>query len=469
MHTNHQLQSSEKQAIVALCTPRGSGAIALIRISGNNAFAVAAAIASFSSQLSIADAATHTIHHGMVIDPATGKTIDEVLFLIMRAPRTFTGEDTIEITCHNNPFIIEHIINASVQAGARVALPGEFTKRAFYHGKLDLVQAEALNDLIHAQTEFGLKQSMSQLRGTLSKALVELEAELVALLGYAEASFEFLDEEQRDINFVAIVNQRLQDVIARVANLQQHFALQKQIRQGVRVALVGSVNAGKSTLFNALVGQDRAIVTPIAGTTRDTIECSVYRDGVFWLFVDTAGIRQTADIVEQYGIERSRAEARQADVVIIVVDASRELSAQEQNVYDDLVTLAPEKGLLVYNKIDTTGTHFLPKTAWQLPWFAVSAQKHIGLDMLQNAILEKIQSLFAQAKSPYLLNQRQFNVLAEIASELDLIAKSFGDGVHYELLAYRLKELIEKLSALTGKNVTEHVLDMVFNEFCVGK
>ena len=469
VQANHQLlQSSDQQAIVALCTPRGSGAIGLIRVSGNNAFAVTAQLASLSSKISILEADSHTIQHGLVVDPNSGEQIDEVLFLIMRAPRTFTGEDTIEITCHNNPFIIQRIIEAAVQTGARIAQPGEFTKRAFNNGKLDLVQAEALNDLIHAQTEFGLKQSMAQLRGTLSQAFVAVEVKLVALLGYTEASFEFLDEEQRDIDFPAIINERIDDLLVHIKYLKQHFALQKQIRQGIRVALVGSVNAGKSTLFNALVGQERAIVTPIPGTTRDTIECSVYRDGIFWLFVDTAGMRQTDDVVEQHGIERSLAEAQQADIVVIVVDASRPMSSQEHAVYQQLVDLAEGKGVLVYNKIDATLIQ-PEEPSWDLPYFCISAKEQTGLVALQVAIQEKIQALFAQAKSPYLLNQRQFTVLSELELELEAIAKSFVDGVHYELLAYRLKDLIEKISALTGKNVTEQVLDMVFNEFCVGK
>lgn len=471
VQANHlPLQSSDQQAIVALCTPRGSGAIGLIRISGPNAVSVAAQIARLTSEQAMAALPTHTIHHGLVVEPVSQEIIDEVLFLIMRAPRTFTGEDTVEITCHNNPFIIERIINAAVYAGARGALPGEFTKRAFLHGKVDLVQAEAINDLIHAQTEFGLKQSMAQLQGTLSQALAHLEVKLIALLGYAEASFEFLDEEQRDIDFATIVEQRTQEVLHDLQGMKQHFDLQKQIRQGIRVALVGSVNAGKSTLFNALVGQERAIVTAIPGTTRDTIELSVYRGGVFWLFVDTAGMRQTDDLVEQQGIERSLAEVKVADVVVIVIDASRAMSDQEKAAYQQLVDLAQQKALLVYNKIDVI-EHQPTETmgSWGLPSFHISAKQKNGLELLQVAIQEKIQMLFSQAQSPYLLNQRQFNVLSEIELELEAIAKTFNDGVHYELLAYRLKDLIEKISALTGKNVTENVLDMVFNEFCVGK
>jgi len=464
------LLPSDQQAIVALCTPRGSGAIGLIRLSGGNALAIASSFACISGGMHLPQAATHTIHHGFVIDPVSKERIDEVLFLVMLAPRTFTGQDTVEITCHNNPFIIERIINIAVAAGARTAQAGEFTRRAFLHNKLDLVQAEALNDLIHAQTEQALKQSMAQLRGTLSQALHGVEDQLVALLSYVEASFEFLDEEQRDIDFDQAVKDRIAQLGKTIQNLKQHFALQKQVKQGVRIALVGSVNAGKSTLFNALLGQDRAIVTPVPGTTRDSIEATLYRAGSFWLLIDTAGIRQTDDIVEQQGIERSLLEAQAADVVLIVVDAARPMSQHEQDVYNQLIQLAGDKGLLVFNKVDALSSASQTGLFGEHePHFNISAATGLGLEEVQKAVEARVQAIFAQAKSPYLLNQRQFNLLSEIEIELEGIAKSFVGGVHYELLAYRVKDLIERVSALTGKNVTEHMLDKVFSEFCVGK
>ncbi len=468
-HNKHQLIHSDQQAIVALCTPRGSGAIALIRISGNNALPVTSSLAHLSSEQALIDAPTHTIHHGFVVDPATSERIDEVLFLIMRAPRTFTGEDTVEITAHNNPFIIERIIDLAVQAGARAARPGEFTKRAFQHGKMDLVQAEALNDMIHAQTELALKQSQAQMSGTLSRALAGVELQLVGLLGYVEASFEFLDEEQRDLDFIAAIRDRTTAICDAIKVLKQHFALQKQVKQGVRVALVGSVNAGKSTLFNALVGEERAIVTDIPGTTRDSVEASVYRQGAFWQFIDTAGIRQTNDLVEQKGIDRSFAAVQEADVVLLVIDAARHMTEQEAVVYNELLQLAGDKALVVFNKIDAVLSSLPVFSVSQDQIFHVSAKNNEGLTALQTAVEVLVQALFAEAKSPYLLNQRQFKLLTEIQVDLEGIAKTFADGVHYELLAYHVKELLEKVSELTGKNVTEHVLDMVFGEFCVGK
>lgn len=469
---NPQLIHSDQQAIVALCTPRGSGAIALIRISGQNALTVTSSLARLSSLRPLSEAQTHTIHHGFVADSVTSEQIDEVLFLVMKAPRTFTGEDTVEVTCHNNPFIIQRIIDLAVQAGARSAQPGEFTKRAFMHGKMDLVQAEALNDMIHAQTELALKQAQAQMKGTLSQAMAGVELQLVGLLGYVEASFEFLDEEQRDLDFTAAITERVDAITATVAALKQHFAMQKQIKQGVRVALVGSVNAGKSTLFNALVGDERAIVTDIPGTTRDSIEASVYKQGAFWQFIDTAGIRQTADVIEQKGIERSLAAVQEADVVLVVIDASRVMTQLEHAVYEQLLVLADEKSLVVLNKIDAvhsgrSATSFDAVEKQEL--FRISAKNAEGLTELQQAVEQRVQELFAQAKSPYLLNQRQFAMLTEIAHGLDDISAMIAEGIQYELLAYHVKELLEKVAALTGKNATERVLDLVFSEFCVGK
>ena len=220
----------------------------------------------------------------------------------MRSPKTFTGQDTVEITCHNNQFIIEEIINLAIANGARLAQQGEFTKRAVFNGKIDLVQAEAINELIHAQTQLALKQSLAQLTGSFSHCLASLEKELLKALALSEASFEFLDEE---MDFAPQIQALISSLQNTITGIKKTFNQQQQIRQGIRIAIIGSVNAGKSSLFNALLNQDRAIVSAIAGTTRDAIEAGVYTKGNYWTLVDTAGLRQTHDIIEQEGIKRS--------------------------------------------------------------------------------------------------------------------------------------------------------------------
>lgn len=461
--------TTDTQAIVALCTPRGSGAIALIRISGSNAIAVADSIARLSSGALLAACASHTIHHGLVTD-ALGKRIDEVLFLLMKAPKTFTGQDCVEITCHNNQFVIEAIINRAIACGARVAGAGEFTKRAFLNGKLDLLQAEALNDFIHASTEEALQRSMAQLKGSFSQRCATVEEGLVQLLGYVEASFEFLDEEQRDFSFESAVQTRTADILETIQAIRAQFAHQKQIKDGVCIALVGATNVGKSTLFNALVGTERAIVAPIAGTTRDSIETNLYDNGTFWLLIDTAGIRSTDDVIEKKGIDRSFAEADRADIILLTIDATVAMDEQTQLAYKSLIEKHDQKIIGVVNKIDCAhDTQVITTLLPQEKLVFVSAHLKLGIAELKATINQRVQSFYTTSSAPFLINQRQFRLLTEIETGLQVIANSYKSGIHYELVAYHVKDLLEKVSALTGKNVTERLLDTVFSEFCVGK
>jgi len=476
---HHQLKcqttnflTDDEQAIVALCTPRGSGALALIRISGVNACGVANNLSRLSSGLSIAAVSTHTIHHGYVIDArGNNAVIDEVLFFVMHGPRTFTGQDTIEISCHNNHFIIDRIITCALAAGARAAKHGEFSKRAFLQGKIDLVQAEAINELITAPTEQALQQSLATVQGSLSSHIADITKRLTLLQGYVEASFEFLDEEQRDFDIDTQIRQRIQELLETIAGLKKHYSQQKYIKDGIRVALLGSVNAGKSTLFNALVGHERAIVADHAGTTRDSIETNIYSNGTFWLLIDTAGIRQTDDTIELKSIQRSLYEASLADIIVLVVDSTRELSEQELVQYQDLVAKYREKIIVVANKIDHTGSYDISGLPFigTMPIIAVSAQQRCGVDVLQKALEEKMQALFAHLQSPFLLNQRHFALLTELEQGLQFIANMCTDGINYEVAACNLGGLQEKISELTGKNVTEKMLDAIFDEFCVGK
>lgn len=464
--------TNDQEPIIALCTPRGSGAIALIRLSGIGAIAVADAVGVLASGKKLVDCPTHTIHFGTVVDAQNNVVVDEVLFFLMAAPKTFTGDDTVEISCHNNQFIIEKIIELATRHGARLALAGEFSRRAFLNGKLDLIQAEAIQDVIHAQTEEALRRSMQQLRGSLSCYMKDIETRLMKLLTLAEASFEFLDEEQRDLNMEHAFKGECTQLVSHMRELLNQFAQQQQVRQGVRVALVGRVNAGKSTLFNALVKKDRAIVADVAGTTRDSIEVSLYKGGIFWTFVDTAGLRRTADVIEQQGIERTFAEAQAADVVLLVFDAMVPVDDDDRAVYLRLLQDYRKKVIVVVNKTDKQHPDFFrsfPEIGSDVPCISVSAHEKRGLGELEAVIDDKIQVLFAQLHAPYLLTQRQARLLSEIEVIMESIVKSFADVLHYELIAYHLKESLEKIAQVTGRNVTEQMLDTVFHDFCVGK
>ncbi len=455
---------TEYASIIAQCTPSGSGAIALLRISGLDAVVIADRMSQLPDNKQLLACSSHTIEYGWVIDE-NGTKIDQVLFLIMHAPKTYTGENTVEITCHNNPFLIETIINRALMCGARVAQPGEFTRRAFLNGKIDLLQAEAINELIHATNQLSLKQSLEQLNGTFSHWIAALEKKLITCLAYSEASFEFLDDE---MEFAQFINEQLTTIIQSIARIKLTFDQQQQLRQGVRIALIGSVNAGKSSLFNLLLGHARAIVAPIAGTTRDSIESTISLNGTQVTMIDTAGLRSTNDTIEQEGIIRSHQEAHKADIILLIADGSRQLSSHEQHTYHELIQKYAAKIIVVHSKTDLP--QMQNKLTHSLPIVQVTEQQSATVEDLKSTIQEKIRNLFAHIDSPFLLNQRHFRVLLKVEQHIkDTAPLMEHKAVPYELVSARLQAILEMLTELTGKTISENAMDAVFREFCVGK
>jgi tRNA modification GTPase len=460
------ITSHDTQPIVACCTARGAGSLALIRISGNGALTVADRIAQLPSGDKISTVPTHTIHYGHVAD-ASGTKIDTVLFLVMHGPRTFTGHDTVEITAHNNPFLIDAIIDVALLVGAQLAEPGEFSKRAVLNGKMDLLQAEALHEFIQAGTMQSLKTSYAQLAGSLSHAIMAIEKKLLHTLALANASFEFIEEE--NLEFGAQIRRSIADIHDHLKRLLAQIPLQQQLKEGNRIALVGSVNAGKSSLFNALLGTKRAIVTPIPGTTRDVIEAGMYRQGEHQTLIDTAGIRYTHDLIEQEGIERSEQEAAKADIVLIIIDATRELSPEESATYDRLITTHHNKAIVIFTKADLpTVTHYQPPIA--VPHLSVSIHDPATIAALMDTIDSfKNNALNFGGTTPYILNQRQIRLLQTLSAQLDALAGHLSAKIQYEILAHHLHEALVTISELTGKSISEASMDAVFKEFCVGK
>lgn len=450
--------SHDEQTIIAQCTPRGSGAIALMRVCGINAIDIVDRITKLASGKKLIDLPTHTIHYGSIINQSAAT--DNVLFLLMRAPKTFTGQDTVEITCHNNQFIVEEIISLAINAGARLAQEGEFSKRAVMNGKIDVIQAEAINELIHAQTQMALKQSLAQLEGSFSHWLSTLEKDLLKALALSEASFEFLDEE---MEFAPQIQQLIATVQNKISSIKKTFNQQQHIRQGIRVAIIGSVNAGKSSLFNALLNQNRAIVNAQAGTTRDVIEAGLYKNGNYWTLVDTAGLRQTDDMIEKEGIKRSLEEAHKADIIILAYDSSREITSQETIVYDEIKQKYTHKIICVLTKADSS-------IDAAIDGISVSSQNKQNIDILEQSIEQKIATLFASIESPFLLNQRQHNLLLALEHKLTAIISMLTQKpVAYELLSIHLNDAIAHLAELSGKAISEAGMDMIFKEFCIGK
>ena len=447
--------------IIAQCTPSGSGAIALLRISGKDARIVVNQCVELSSQKKLIGVSSHTIHHGWVIDE-NNKHLDEVLFFVMNGPKTFTGQNVVEITTHNNPFIIESVIKRIIACGARLAQRGEFSRQAVESGKIDLVQAEAINELIHANSQQLLQQSLEQLEGSFSHWIAEIEAWLLKITALCEASFEFVDE---DIDFSQPMRKSLQKILDYIAQAKQSFDQQQQLRQGVRIALVGSVNAGKSSLFNALIGKERAIVTNIAGTTRDVIEAGLYKNGVYWTLIDTAGLRQADNVVELEGIKRSHKEAKTADIILLVVDSAHDMTQQEIAVYQEILNKYQEKIIVITNKSDLSQK----ENPFKKGSLSLSTKNNNGIQELKALLEKSIQKLFQENSSPFLLNKRHFSLLLGVEQKL-LITKAMLSGpIEYELIALHLKDALEALSELSGKTISEKTLDIVFNEFCIGK
>ncbi len=454
--------SHDEQAIVAQCTPKGTGALALIRLSGNNAVEIADTVAKLPRQKKLATALTHTIHYGTILTP-TRESIDTVLFLLMRAPETFTGQDTVEITCHNNPFIIQMILATLINGGARMAQEGEFSKRAVLHNKIDLIQAEAINELIHANSQHTLKQSLAQLQGSFSNHIAALEKNLITALAYTDASFEFIDEEHLEFNNT--IELLLRTTAKTIDQLLQSFDQQKQVREGIRIALIGSVNAGKSSLFNAIVGTNRSIVTEHPGTTRDVIEASFYDEGLYWTFADTAGLRQTNDVIEQEGIKRSYEQASKADIILLIVDSSRAMSAEEKEAYAGLYQDFTSKTVVFYNKTDLA----CKAPALFAHSIEGSANDPVTIAMLMTTLRAQIKKLFT-ASSPYLLNERHYNILLQLKNELGAIFPLLGTPtIAYELISYHLQQAIAQCAEITGKSARNRAFEAVFKEFCIGK
>lgn len=447
-----------RDTLVACCTPRGAGALSLIRIAGPDARHIACAIGRSHSSSALSSAASHTVVYGSIVDAHT-VLIDTVLFIFMDGPRTFTGDNTVEITCHNNDLIIEKIIDAAIAAGARLAGPGEFTRRAVENGKLDMIQAEAIHELITAQNEWALKQSHAQLRGTLSNEMYLLENELVSVMAWSEASFDFLDEGG---GFALEIDARLTALHEKINALLAHEARMGRMRSGMRVALIGIVNAGKSSLFNALLGTNRAIVSPHPGTTRDTIEAEIIESGVRWTLIDTAGLRSTDDQIEQAGIERTHEEAARADIIILAEPSDHILSNEEQELYTKIITQHSNRVLHIATKSDT-------HSALRNNLLAVSSATGHNIAILREHIIKKGQHLINEAQAPFLLTQRHIRSLQTAATSLRAAQKFLAPVPHYELVSYHLQQALEEISGMTGKSITEAAMDRVFKEFCVGK
>ncbi len=450
--------------IAAIATPLGEGGLAVIRVSGRQAFATAdrCFVPAGTNAPKLSEATTHTIHYGHI--QRDGQMLDEVLVSVLRAPRTFTREDTVEISCHGGLLPAKLVLDAVLSCGARLAEPGEFTRRAFLNGRLDLAQAEAVADVIHARTELALAAANEQLAGHLSRRIDHLRDEMMKTLAHIEAHIDFPDEDISPDTQEQLLS-RLARGIAFMDELLHTADEGRILRRGLRAAIVGRPNAGKSSLLNLLLGHDRAIVSPVAGTTRDTIEETANIRGIPIIFIDTAGLRETRDAIEQEGVRRSRESLARAELVLHVLDASEPLGD------DDVVALRewPEKKrMVVCNKSDQPRRLTLP--AEIAHGVDVSCTTGAGLEALK----DKIQALVWAGASQggmlqAMINSRHQDALRRAREATVCAVEGFRAGLTLELIAIDLHVAVNAIGEVVGKTTTEDLLDSIFSQFCLGK
>jgi len=455
--------------IIALCTAPGLSALALLRLDGPAAVTIAAGLITKKNADRIMQAASHSVVYGIVVDGACQR-IDQVLFLVMHAPRTFSGNQVVEITCHNNKFIIEAITARAIELGARAAQPGEFTQRAVVNGKIDMLQAEAIHELIMAPSRALARASLAQLEGSLSQVVMTIEERLFELAALIEASFEFSEEEHIDLDFDAVVRDRIANVIGYVESVCAGQSAVQQLRDGVFVALIGAVNAGKSTVLNTLLGRARAIVSDRPGTTRDSIEAGVTVDGYSWTYVDTAGLRDTDDVIEQEGIVRSGAAAAAADIVVVLADCSVMPPAEVVAQYNELVARYRAKVILVKTKCDVGSYDCWMPSVDADSVVTISAKTGIGVEVLRALIFERVKGMYAAVDAPFVLNQRQLTLINTVLGRLREVAQQCQTlRPQYEVIAAHVHEILRLITELSGRSITEQIMDKVFSTFCIGK
>jgi tRNA modification GTPase len=451
--------------IAAIATPVGEGGLAVIRISGPHALAVADRCFTPAGKVSLKPSAatTHTIHFGHIV--REGQNIDEVLLAVMHPPHTFTREEVVEITCHGGILPAKMVLDAVLGSGARLAEPGEFTRRAFLNGRIDLAQAEAVADLIHSRTEIALRAANEQLAGKLSQRINQLRDEMVETLAHIEAHIDFPEEDIAPDTKDQLLG-RLDRGVAFMDELLRTANEGQILRRGIRAAIVGRPNAGKSSLLNQLLGHSRAIVSPIPGTTRDTIEETANIRGLPVVFIDTAGLREARDEIEVEGVRRSRQSLEQAELVLHVLDASEPLTEADRNYLQEL---SGKHRILVCNKTDLPAQLHLPPDL-KSPVVEVSCLTGQGIDALKDAIKESIWS--GQIKAEMLqvmINSRHQEALNRARAATLRTAEALREDQTLELIALDLRIAVNAIGEIVGKTTTEDVLDVIFSQFCIGK
>ena len=456
-----------EKTIAAISTAMSESGIGIIRISGPEAMDVIARIyRSKGGKKKIKEVNTHTIHYGYICDGE--ELIDEVLVMIMHAPRTFTGEDTVEIDCHGGVYAMKRVLETVLKNGAKIAEPGEFTKRAFLNGRLDLSQAEAVMDVIQAKNEYALKSSMEQLKGSVMRAIRKIRSDLIYEIAYIESALD--DPEHISLDGYP---QKLMKIVEKqekeIHHLLESASDGKIIREGIKTVILGKPNAGKSSLLNLLVGENKAIVTDIAGTTRDILEEYITLHGITLQMIDTAGIRETDDVVEKIGVGRAKETAKDADLILYVVDSSTPLDENDEEI---ITMLDNRKAIVLYNKTDLDPVVKMDELKSRIshPVLPISAKEETGIRELE----EEIKNMFFGGSltfndEVYITNARHKEALQEAADSLKLVKNSIEMDMPEDFFSIDLMNAYESLGRIIGESVGEDLVNEIFSKFCMGK
>lgn len=453
-----------QDTIAAISTGMTNSGIGIVRISGSEALEIADRV--YKGKETITEVPTHTIHYGHIMDG--DETVDEVLVMVMRGPRTFTGEDTVEINCHGGTYVVSRVLETVLKAGARPAEPGEFTKRAFLNGRIDLSQAEAVIDVINAKNEYALKSSISQLRGNIQRVIKEIRQGIIYQIAYIESALD--DPEHISIDGygdtlkgeISLLKEKLNGLLDTVRE-------GKLMKEGIKTVIVGKPNAGKSSLLNLLVGEERAIVTDIAGTTRDILEETIVLHGISLRMMDTAGIRDTDDVVEKIGVKKAVENAKDADLILYVVDSSVPLDENDKEIIE---LLKDKKAIVILNKMDlqqqVTEEDLKEKT--NHPVVAVSAKEEEGIEFLE----AKIKEMFFEGNLSfndeiYITNMRHKAAIEDAKRSLELVENSIEMQMPEDFFSIDLMNAYEALGSIIGESVGEDLVNEIFSKFCTGK